>query len=479
MKPAMLVAALLATGLLTVNQLHWRGGDLRRLHASRRYWEDLTIATTGFYDAGGPRFSIQSLDGNQLRHALRRYVLRTTSGMPAWPFWRTIPVKPFLRAPRIEPRDTDDTGRSLLLGIGFRLLGGVAPRLQLWLGPLLAIPLLLWLTWELADAGRRVAMFAAPLLYASSAYLVACASLPYSALGFYLLAILALEAFAVHALLNPSPSVAGLALRTAVAGCVLAACIRCRSSALFLLPGYLLALAGGLGRRVPGTTARLLIGPALAGLLLAPVLATRAKQHHEVWLGLWEGLGDFDHSKGHAWNDALAKQFLRDHGVDAPPGDAIWFRDNEAFFRRQVLTDVGGDPLWYLAILFRRAVAALTQARLWTPYLTAPAASEEVIRTYYTMAPDAEQLGVGRWSLRVPMPLLIAASVAAAWRPRSRPRFAPEAGVLVCGLTATLGLPIAFTTASGLETQGVALVYLLGLALAAERCFASRPSVSR
>jgi hypothetical protein len=51
--------------------------------------------------------------------------------------------------------------------------------------------------------------------------------------------------------------------------------------------------------------------------------------------------------------------------------------------------------------------------------------------------------------------------------------------VLLCGLTATLSLPVAFTTASGLETQGVALVYLLGLALAAERCFASRPSVSR
>jgi hypothetical protein len=50
----------------------------------------------------------------------------------------------------------DDSGRPLLLSLGFRLLGGVSPYLLFWLALLAAIPVLGWAAWEMHEAREAI-----------------------------------------------------------------------------------------------------------------------------------------------------------------------------------------------------------------------------------------------------------------------------------------------------------------------------------
>ena len=59
-----------------------------------------------------------------------------------------------------------------------------------------------------------------------------------------------------------------------------------------------------------------------------------------------------------------------------------------------------------------------------------------------------------------PPVLILLAGLAAFWRP------SPDGALLSICLAGALALPVIFTTASGVETQGVGLVYLVGCALA-------------
>jgi hypothetical protein len=486
---ASLLGGALASALLIWHTAYWRAGtDLSTLPTSRRYWEDLTVAATRWLDRDGhaAKVSINSADGAELRLGFQRSLARAAGaeGLAAWEFWRTLEVRPALKGRRLLPRDSDDPGRAALLAAGFRLLRGVSPFLPLWIGTLAAVPLLPWTAWELARAGRPVAGVVFLLLLASSPFFVEALSLPYSAVGFYVIGLLLLVPFAANAVAN-APRVKGLIARTLLAGAAFTVCVLARGGTLLTLPGFFLALGiavTSLEARWP-CRRRALAFAAAGGLFLAPYVLLRPPAHHDVWIALWEGLGDFDRTRGHTWADSAGKEVLRQAGIKLPERYPIFENTAEAepLFRRLFLADVRSDPAWFAAILARRAWATLTQAKLrpWAPRdgvsiapLSSP--SEGAIDTYYAMTTPADWIGFGPWRCELPLSLLwgptlllillfvLGRSVA-----RLRPlatRLAPALLVLLCVAIAALGLPVLFTTAAGLETQAFVVVYFLGVA---------------
>ena len=479
--------------LLLWHSAYWHAGaDLSSLPSPRRYWEDLAVAATRYLDDDGraERVGLNSADGAELRLGFQRSLTRAVAedGAPSWRFWRTMAVRPLLKGRRLMPREIDDPGRAILLAGGFHLLSGVAPFLPLWLGALVAAPVVAWAGAELARAGRVAAGVVFTLLLACSPYVVDALALPYSAVGFYVIALASIVPLATYAV-SPQVSARGLVARALLSGGVFALWVLCRSGSLFLLPGYLMALTIG-AWRLDGprpvsspTASRLIRTVALVVMFVVPYALVRQPRHHEVWLGLWEGLGDFDRTKGHAWDDAVAREVLRREGAEPPERYPVWENapENEALFRRLVLDDVRSAPGWYGGILARRAWVTLTQLKLspWAPrdgISIAPrrSPSEGAIDMYYSMATPADWIGLGRWRLELPLLVL--------WEPalllillfglglfiaRLRPwvaRLAPALLVMLCGAGAALGLPVLFTTAGGLETQAFVIVYFLGVA---------------
>ena len=482
-----------AAALLLWHTAYWHAGaDLSSLPSPRRYWEDLAVAATRYLDDDGraERVGLNSADGAELRIGFQRSLIRAAAedGAPSWRFWRTMPVRPLLKGRRLMPREIDDPGRAILLTAGFHLLRGVAPFLPLWLGALLAAPVVAWAGGELARAGRVAAGVVFTLLLACSPYVVDALALPYSAVGFYLIALASIVPLAAYAA-SPEVSATGLVARALVSGGVFALCVLCRSGSLFLLPGYLVALAIGAWRldrprRVSSPTAsRLIRTVVLVAVFVVPYALVRQPRHHEVWLGLWEGLGDFDRTKGHAWDDDVAREVLRREGAELPERYPVWEKapENEALFRRLVLDDVRSAPGWYAAILARRAWVTLTQIKLspWAPrdgVSIAPrrSPSEGAIDMYYSLATPADWIGLGPWRLELPLLVLWEPALLliflfglglfiARLRPWA-PRLAPALFVMLCVAGAAFGLPVLFTTAGGLETQSFVMVYFLGVA---------------
>jgi hypothetical protein len=496
-----LVAGALAAGLLAYNTATRPHARLTELRYPQRYWEDVAIATSHYLNRGRPEVeeaTTGSSPGATLRVAYQRHLTRGVEehGIRSWQFWRVVPLRPFLRRERIRARPYDDAGRSTLMALGFRGLGGVSPYLGLWLGAVGALPLLLWLACELAASGRPVAAVLLPSALASSAFLVELLALPYSAAGFYALAVIALGALAVHALLVPPGSPRRLALRVLLAGGCFAVCLACRASTRGLLPAFLLAVVLAAVRQARAEAAatgwrRVAAGALLgAGLFLAPHAATtavRSGHGHALWGDMWEGLGDFDREKGHEWSDPELRRLLRREGmrVNRHSG-AEWESDqSEALLRRLVLRDIREDPAWYATILAKRLGATLSQWRLW-PYgpedgrsvlgLLHPA--EGLIVTYYGMTATVDFLAFGPSRLELRVAWLIAPSLllaGLALSARRVRRLAPHASTLwgslaVLGIlaTGTLVLPVGVTTASALETESFALVYFFGFALCAD-----------
>ena len=484
-----LLGGSLASGLLLWHTAYWRAGtDLLALPTPRRYWEDLTVAATRLLDRDGnaERVSINSAEGAELRLGFQRSLARAAAadGLAAWEFWRTVAVRPALKGRRLLPRDSDDPGRAALLTAGFRLLGGVSPFLPLWIGALAAVPLLPWAAWELAHAGRWVAGVLFPLVLASSPFFVEALSLPYSAVGFYLIGLLVLVPFATYALAG-DVRLKGLIARTVLAGSAFSICVLCRGATFLTLPGFVLALGAAtasLGARWPFRRRALAFAAALV-LFLAPYALLRQPSHHDVWIALWEGLGDFDRTKGHTWADSAGREVLRQAGVELPARYPIFENASvaEPIFRRLFLNDVRSDPLWFAAILGRRAWATLTQAKLtpWAPsggssIATRASPNEGAIDTYYAMATTVEWLGLGPWRFELPLlllwgpTLLLALVCLGGGRVRTlapaSARLRPALAVLTTVGVGGLCFPVLFTTAGGFETQAFAIVYGLGFA---------------
>lgn len=118
-----------------------------------------------------------------------------------------------------------------------------------------------------------------------------------------------------------------------------------------------------------------------------PYLGPR-DSYHMLWHAIWCGLGDFDQTHGYIWKDsaaalAAAPRLKRDFNITLPnlahfsdsriPPTKFWDKNQHYYktpyetphynevLRKQVLADIGKDPLWYLVIIFKRLVAAVSQ----------------------------------------------------------------------------------------------------------------------
>jgi hypothetical protein len=471
------LAALAVSALAVANTASWTAGtDYAEMGGFRRLWSDLALAANAFLDARFPLEPGPEAARASTRDAVEAYrpliVERVQRGdIRPWTPWRTMGVRPFLRERADRPPQLyDDPGRSLLLAAGFRLLGGMAPFLILWLGLLAALPVLWWLVGEGVAAGHAPGVAVAALALACWPFFLETLALPRYAVGFYLVGVLALCAFSVATGLGPlTPR--GLLWRAFAAGLLLALCAVCRSSVIVLLPGFALALGVGVRRlrhQWPGRLVFLAV-PALA-LLVLPYLLVQPRERHGIWSALWEGLGDFDRVHGHAWSDPVAEKVSRDAG-----GGPLWTPGSEAVFRRLVLDGIRSDPAWYAGILARRVVATLVQWKLWprrassgSPIRRSTSENEGFMDKYYGYSATADQAGLLRWRLEVPVvlmllpPLLLGAL--ALWGPE---RESARRALLVLAplAVATLGVPVIISTAAAQETQAFAFVYVMAAGL--------------
>ncbi len=435
-----------------------------------RYWEDFAYATRLWSERqpdpgrewapGEPHPSLQQA---ALSEAARLDIR-------PWQPWKTIPDAALRGTPNAATvRPGEDVGRSLLLAAGFHVLGGVSPFLLLWIAPLACCPCLVWVAVELHRAGWPRASVGFPAAFALSALSVDGLPLAYSAFGFYLLAALVLVALAAH-VGSPSADVRSTGLRVVLASIFLTAGAWCRSGVLLLLPGVVFVLASVGRRRGSGMLRSAALTLGLCAPLALPLLL-RPRQEHTVWVTLWEGLGDFDRSRGFAWADAAIKRVLLPLGIRDIRSPAA-----EAEAKRQVLEAIRSDPGWYASILVRRTLATVTQRKLW-PWAAvsgrsvAPAShpNEGALDGYYTLAGPADHFRLGPWLVEIPVPVLLLPALAfvgfcaVGWREREPCR---RGSGLVVGAALGLGAsPVLITTASALETQAFILVHLLAASL--------------
>jgi hypothetical protein len=451
--------------------------DFTELGSWRRLWSDLAVATAAWIDhAHGPAPERVTARGEAADMELRRTLLRRIEReeRAATRPLATIVDRPFVLdrlAP--EPKPYDDKGRAVLLGWAFRLRGGIAPFLILWLGALLAAPVIAWAAVELASAGHRVAALAFALMVGLSPYVVETLALARYPVGFYLVALLLVVPLAVYAQLSPAPTRRGLAWRVIAAAGVLTLCVFCRSSAALLGPGFLLATALGV-RRVLGTGRAAAAALLVAAVLFAlPSRLVQDAQQNDMWQPLWEGLGDFDRTKGYTWSDAAAEEAARRAGAAS-----LWTDESEAFFRAGIQRDVVSDPAWFAGILTRRLASTVALWKLWpwgpvdgTFIRRHTAPNEGVIDKYWTYTTTVDHVGFGSRAVELPVLLLLAPAVVLGLMACRGPGRASARGALAvtsCVAAAGLVLPVLITTAGGQEAEAFALTYLVAAAFVAD-----------
>lgn len=444
----------------------------------RRLWADLTWAIN---DVTSARFRKvpQSKVIDDPTWPYRVILVERTQALGIKPhqFWRSF--RPFVFSNHrgdYALGQYDDAGRALLLARLFRWTGAVFPYLIFWLAPLACMPVLAWCIAELWAADRPLAASVFGALVVGSPFVTEALMMPRNALGFYIVACLLFVALLAYAALRSRVTPVGAAWRFALAGAAFAVCIACRSSSIFLLAVAALALPALLVfRRQLKAPAALL----LAVLLVLPSFLGKPEKHHDAWITLWEGLGDFDRTKGHTWSDVVADEVVRRDGA---PG--IWTPESQRVLRRLTLDNIAGDPLWYAGILVKRALVTVTQWKLW-PYgplggvhmRIRTSDNEGGIDKYYGYTTTADHVGFGRWNREIPIQIGLALGVTFLALPwlrrggRSEERAAWEREALAVGILALgcLGVPVAISTAGGQETQAFVFVYFFAAAFLAER----------
>jgi len=341
---------------------------------------------------------------------------------------------------------------------------------------------------------------------AGSAFVIDALQLGYSAAGFELLGILAVVPLAVYGGLG-TPTPRGLLARAVAAAVLLAACSLARSANVLAYPAFVAAaLVGALrcaappaaGRRwrvgrvglAAAAVALLAVAHFAADVALDAVIARsmarreqwrQAPSGHDLWITLWQGLGDFDRTKGHVFLDHAGEE-----AVLAAGGRQRLSARSEAILRDLVLGDIRDDPAWYAGILLRRAWATLSLCKLWpwgpldgASFAPATTREEGVTDTYYQLTAQADWFLVGPRLFEAPVPVILlptAALLALALVPARRVRWPAAflgrvrqgALVVACVILAALGTPVLVTTASGVECQMILVPYLLGAALLAD-----------
>ena len=102
----------------------------------------------------------------------------------------------------------------------------------------------------------------------------------------------------------------------------------------------------------------------LAAILLMVLMAPKAvapAQGHEFWVGMWEGLGDFDREHGHAWSAWDARIALDTEGYSM--ARALLDRGNRSGVSSAGPSRSPNRSPLVLKILVHRAFATITQCR--------------------------------------------------------------------------------------------------------------------
>lgn len=442
--------------------------DFSRLDTWRRLWSDLAQATTAWVDATYGAMPAE-VTGPQADDVARGLILERIANQglrPTRPLERVRKTQPFIDARfRAEAQPYDDRGRAVLLTLAFRAWGGMVPFLILWLGFLVAAPVIAWTAFELWAADRARVAGLTLLLLGLNPFLVESLALGRFPVGFYLIALLSIMPLAVYARLHPAPTLPGLGIRVLAASMLLALCTFCRSSAAVLGPGFVLAAWLGVRRVASAGRPRMTLIVAATVLLALPCAFVPGAQQNDMWQPIWEGLGDFDRTHAFTWKDLEALKAVRKAGVSA-----LWTPESEEVLRTQVLETIKAEPGWYAGILACRLLSTVTLWRLW-PWIPRDGAfirgsetpNEGAIGKYWTYTTTADFVGIGDYSVELPVSLLLGPALALAflaWR-GSRRTAAREALMILAGpAAAALILPVAITTAGGQEGQALALVYL-------------------
>ncbi len=453
-------------------RVHW---DLDNLGTSRRYWEDMTVAVSLYETRDwGPtqEISIDDALAARVRGRLRALLPRAAqrNDLRPWEFWRTVPLRSFSNVAPTELRFSDDAGRARLSSLGFRWLGGIAPYLPLWLPFLAFIPLAFWIMVESLRCGEGTAGAIFLGLIASSAYFLEALTLPYSAAGFHLLSALTIVPLSLFTF-GPTPTTRGLWPRAVLAAISLHVATWCRSSSIIFLPPAAVLLLIALFRiEAKSSPKRRAILAAILLMVLVAPKAVAPRQAHEFWVGMWEGLGDFDREHGHVWSDWDARIALDTEGYSMERRGPYWTAETEAVFRRLVLHDLRTDPFWYAKILVHRVFATITQWRLWPTaresgltYQAPQHPAEGFTDTYYNFVKTADVFTAFGRTGEAPLWLLWAGPVlflAVALRTRAA-GFSRRAAVIGSFAAAALLMPVAVTTASGIETQVFTFTFLI------------------
>ncbi|MBN2371930.1 MAG: hypothetical protein JXO72_15720 [Vicinamibacteria bacterium] len=512
-----LLVSCLPSLILLANYIRWTTGEIHHLDQWRRYGEDMSVATTDYLEhiepTGRPSVTLSDEAAKTYMRGLQNYIRKMVlmQDIRPWQFWRTLRRDPPARPGHVVHRMNDDVGRAWLTAQGFRHLGGVSPFLLFWLTVFMCVPVLIWVVWEFAVADHLLAGFLFAVLFASSPFFVESMATPYVAIGFHFIALLGAVALGVSMILGNHLSYGSFALRACFMGAILAICALCRNGTLTLLPGILLSMTLGarrlrIDRRRPADNSIAIIDKRdlrlvalfILGviLLVGPYLVVRPAKQHEIWLGVWQGLGDFDRTKGYVWADHVALAAFLDAGFDrdVPREVQVYERnmgapEREAFFRDQVLASVRSDPLWYLRILAQRLYAVVTQIKLYQlgaqkdPATTPPLAPNEgKIGFHYSRVTTADWMGFAAFRVVVPLPVVWCVGLVFLsffiWC-RHKPRSRAVLWLSTCVSLAILTMPVLITTAGAFEAQAFILVYMLACAIIIERllCFVWSTSI--
>jgi len=446
--------------------------DFTRVDAWRRLWSDLAQATSIWVNVtyGPAPAAVTGTDADTLARGLIMERIVNQGLTATRPLERVRKVQPFIDA-RLDARGEpyDDRGRAALLALVFRLRGGLVPFAILWLGFVVAAPVVSWIAFELWSAGRARVAALALLLLGLSPFFVEGLALGRYPVGFYLVAALSIIPLAVYGRLHPAPTLRGLAVRVLLASAMLALCTFCRSSAAALGPGFVLAAGLGVVRIAPAWPRRVILITVAAVVLALPCMLVPGAQQNDMWQPVWEGLGDFDRTHAFTWKDIEALKAVRKEGVRD-----LWTEESEAVLRRQVLETIKAEPFWYAGILTRRLLSTVSLWRLW-PWIPRDGAfvrgsetpNEGGIGKYWTYTRTADFLGVGDNSVELPVSLLVGPAFILgllAWRGPRAAAARDACIVLACPAAASLILPVVITTAGGQEGQTIALVYLFAAA---------------
>jgi hypothetical protein len=489
------------------------GTQLEPLLVGWRGWDDLAIATGSQVHGLFPvaPYGIGNTIDNRMRRRSEEWgafrdKITAAAASQASPvrFWTTIDGSPFRQPdPPFLAQRFDDAGRAYILASGFRVLGGIAPFLLFWLAALFAVPVVVWTAIELAAAGRAVAAVVFVCLLGLSSFVVDALTLAYSGIGFYLVALLTLVPLATYAAARPTAR--GLLWRAALTGLAVGLGSLCRNgtqailpaAAVVLLIGSLLAVrriafasavkrtAAGIG--LAAVAFALAVAPisigrfamarseAAAVARLEPVSPPRPARH-DVWITVWQGLGDFDRTHGHIYLDQAGEERVKKEGVRSRLGGRT-----EKVMRRAVLRSIESEPSWFAGILAKRVWATVSFAKL-APWGTRDGASivaattmnEGVTDNYYKMTDQADWFRLGRRRVEMPRwlvvgPLFLLAGlglVPSRWLPERARRVERRWLVIPAVLAlAALPLPVLITTASAHEMEAFVLVHFLAAAL--------------